>query len=161
MKKLATTLGVMVLVGVMAVPVFANRGGWKGRTRGHGDCRQWDSSRDELIEDQLAKMDKLGQKFYENTSTLRHEAWAKSDDLAILLNSAEPDLKKAKALQKEISQLKGKMAEKRLEYNFEADKIAPALGVQRGHGLGRKHLKQRRNGLGAYMDGYRRGSCCD
>ena len=28
MKKLATTLGILILVAVLAAPVFANRGGW-------------------------------------------------------------------------------------------------------------------------------------
>ena len=159
MKKLATTLGVMVLVGVMAVPAFAGRGGWGDRTRGPGNCQQWANSQKELTEDQLAKMDELGQKFYANTSKLRHEVWAKSDDLDILLNSSDPDPKKAEALQKEISQLRGKMAQKRLEYNLEAGKIAP--GIQRGRGLGRQHHKRHGNGPGSYMNDYRRGQCWD
>jgi hypothetical protein len=40
MKKLATTLGILILVAVLAAPVFAYRGGWGGWSGGPGSCGQ-------------------------------------------------------------------------------------------------------------------------
>ena len=53
-----------------------------------------------------------------------------------LLNSASPDEKKIRELQKEISALKAEMGDKRISYELEAKKIAPEAGFYRGYGRG-------------------------
>jgi hypothetical protein len=59
-----------------------------------------------------------------------------SDELNILLDSADPDPEKAKTLQKGISELRAKMDEKRLSYTLEARKILPELRSRHRYGWG-------------------------
>ncbi|MFH1489863.1 MAG: periplasmic heavy metal sensor, partial [Pseudomonadota bacterium] len=91
---------------------------------------------DGLTEEQRTQLDKLYQKFTDETSSLRNDLWSKRGELNTLLNSPSPDAEKAKALQKEISDLRSKMAEKRLDLELEEGKIAPDKGSARGYGKG-------------------------
>jgi hypothetical protein len=80
MKKLVTTLGILVLVGVLAAPVFAYRGGWGGWSRGPGSCWQDNGAYGNLTESQNAELDRLEQKFSNDTAKLRDEIWTKSEE---------------------------------------------------------------------------------
>ena len=76
-----------------------------------------------------------------------------------LLNAPDPDAEKAKALQKEIIDLRGKMAEKRLDFRLEARKINPDARFGRGYGKGYgRHMKgygpRAGMGYGRHMAGY-------
>jgi hypothetical protein len=71
MKKLATILGILFLVGLLAAPVFAYRGGWGGWSRGPGSCWQGGGPYGNLTESQNAEFDRLEQKFYNDTAKLR------------------------------------------------------------------------------------------
>jgi len=57
------------------------------------------------------------------------------------LNASDPDIEKARVLQKDISDLKAKMGEKRLDLDLETRKILPegtrARGYGKGYGMGR------------------------
>ncbi len=70
-----------------------------------------------------------------------------------LLNSANPDEKQIRDLQKEISALKAEMGDKRISYELEAKKIAPEADLFRGYGKG--------HGRGFYesQGGPGRGNC--
>jgi Spy/CpxP family protein refolding chaperone len=135
MKKLATTLGIMVLVGVLAVPVFAYRGGWGGRSHGPGYCWEGGGQYSNLTEEQRQELDKLEQKFHNDTGKLRREIWVKSDEFDTLMNTSDPDPKTVKALQKE---------QHRIDFELEARKIAPDGRHARGYG----------KGYGRHMRGY-------
>jgi Spy/CpxP family protein refolding chaperone len=139
MRKLATTLGILLLVGVLAAPVFAYRGGWGGWSPGPGACWQDNGSYGNLTESQNAKLDRLEQKFSNDTAKLRDEIWAKSEELNTVLNAADPDVKEVKALQKEISGLRAEMDRQRIDFELKARKIVPnrssyARGYSRGYG---------------------------
>jgi zinc resistance-associated protein len=145
MKKLSTTLTIMLLTGLMVLPVFAHRRGGSGY---HGDsapggCYQGKSPYGNLTESQLAELEKLKKKYFNGTAKLREETRAKSTELDNLLNESDPDPNKARALQREISDLKAKMAENRLNFQLEARKVAPntdfGRGFARGHGSGCQH----------------------
>ena len=56
------------------------------------------------------------QKFFDETAAVRSQMVAKHSELNILMNTSNPDLEKAKALQKEISDLKGKMGQERIKH---------------------------------------------
>jgi zinc resistance-associated protein len=146
MKKLATTLGILFLVGVLAAPVLAHRGGWGGWSRGSGSCWQGSGTYGNLSESQNAELDRLEQKFSNDTAKLRDEIWAKSEELGTLLNSAEPDIKKVKAVQKEITDLRAKIDLQRIDFELEARKITPNSGYGHGRGYSR--------GYGRHMMGY-------
>jgi len=145
MRRIVTILAILVLVGALAVPVMAWHSGWGG---GHHMMGSWGSSPEygrnygNLRSEQRSKLDALDRKFYDETSDLRNQIWSKSRELDSVLGSSNPDLEKAKSLQKEIRELSAKMDEKALNYELEARKIIPegqfggAYGGWYGHHMG-------------------------
>ena len=138
MRKTLTAIGILILVGFLAAPVFAHRWGWGKNYGGPGAGPCWSDrgGYSGLTESQRAELGKLEEKYINETSTLRDQIWEKSAELNTLLNSPDPDAKKAQALQKEISNLKAKMGEQRLNFELEARKIAPNASFGRGYGRG-------------------------
>ena len=171
MKKLAVVLGMIFLIGAVAYPVLARGPGWGrsggecaygGQGAGPGNCYRGQGAFGNLTEEQQAKLDKLNQDFYNETSTLRNEIWSKKRELNTLLSEEQIDEAKAKALSNELTALKSKMADKRLQYRIEAQKIAPGAGF--GAGWGRKGTHRgygygKGKGKGGYKGGYGRGGC--
>lgn len=159
MRKAVTIFGILVVVGLLAVPVFAQRGGWGKWSGGPGSCWRGGGSYGNLTESQYVELDKLEQKFFNDTAKLREQIWAKSEELGLLLNTPNPDLEDAKTLQKELSELRGKMDEKRLDFEVEARKIAPnssyASGWGRGYG---RNMRGPRGSAGNYGPQGCRGS---
>jgi zinc resistance-associated protein len=160
MKRLTTIIGILVLAGAVAVPVMAWGPHW---VRGHHMMGYWGSGPEygrgdygNLTSEQKSSLDALDRKFYEETRDLRDQIWTKSRELDSVLNSSNPDLDKAKALQKEISDLRAKLDEKTVTYELEARKIAPDQRL--GHGYGRGYGYH----MGPYghMMGYGPGGYC-
>ena len=125
MKRLIALLGILVLVGAIALPVLAHGPGWGrghhmgwGGGPGQGYCGDYGPGAGNLTEEQRTKLDTLHKKFYDETAQLRNEMWTKSSELNALLNSPNPDADKARALQKEITGLKSQLAEKRLDFEL-------------------------------------------
>jgi zinc resistance-associated protein len=153
MRRVTKMLVVALLIGALAVPVVAWSNGW-GRGRhmmgygqgGPGYCGQDRRGYENLTEGQRSQLDKLHQKFYDDTAQLRDEIRAKSAELDTLLNSSNPDAERAKALQKEISDLRARIAQNRINLELEERKVAPELRSDRdyhgdhmggyGHGMG-------------------------
>lgn len=80
-------------------------------------------------------------------------ARARSLELDDLLNSADPDIDRAKALQKEINDLRASMDEKRLSYELEARKVIPDGRIGRGYGRGcGDHMRGYGPGMGTSRD---------
>lgn len=160
MKRAMTVLGIVLLAGVVAVPVLARGPGW-GRGphmmgywgEGPGYCWGYGRGNANLTDDQRDQLDEVHKRFYDETSKLRDEIRTKSADLAVLLDSTDPDAEKARALQKEISELRTKLAEERVNFQLETRKIDPDAqfgpGYGRGFGPGR--------GRGGYGPGMGRG----
>ena len=125
MKRLIALLGILVLVGAIAVPVLAHGPGWGrghhmgwGGGPGYGYCGDYGPGAGNLTEEQRTQLDNLHKKFYDETAQLRNKMWTKSSELNALLNSPNPDADKARALQKEITGLRSQLAEKRLDPSF-------------------------------------------
>jgi zinc resistance-associated protein len=97
-------------------------------------------------------LDTLNKKFHDETAELRNDLWNKRGELSALLNSPNPDAEKAKALQKEISDLRANLAEKRLDFELEERKVAPEGSYGRGYGKGSG--KGYGKGYGHHMGGY-------
>ncbi|MBL7174467.1 MAG: periplasmic heavy metal sensor [Desulfobacteraceae bacterium] len=143
MKGLITALGIVILAGAIALPAFAHgpdrgkgyygRGHWGG---GPGQGWQYDMGHENLTVEQRSQLQKLHQDFYDKTAKLRTEIMSKRAELGILLNTSNPDAEKAKALQKEISELRGQLAQEMINFQLEARKIAPNLRLGRGYGQG-------------------------
>lgn len=148
MRKTVTTLGVVLLVGALAVPVFAFGPGW-GRWCGAGDgwgggpgaCWRSGGTGSELTAEQKARLDELDKKFIDQTAGLRESLAVKSAEMDVVFAASNPDVEKAKAIQKELTTLMGQMADKRLEYELEARKITVSDRYSgrfaRGPGFGR------------------------
>ena len=134
-------LGVVFLIGAFALPVMAHgpgrgpgaKGNWGG---GPGYC--WDDGRTSgaLTAEQQSKMEKLSRNFYDETAQARDALGSKMGELNRLFNSENPDAEKAKTLQKEISDLRAKMAQARIDFELEERKIAPQASNRRGSGRG-------------------------
>jgi len=146
MKKLVTVLSVFLLVGVMASPVLAwgpGMGrGYSGGGQGGGPGYCWqDQGGYPAVSPGQQQLNSLDQKFFNETSSLRNNIWSKQNEMRMLLNGENPDTAKLQVLQKEISEMKGQMADKRLAYNLEARKVAPqgtnAGAYGGGYGRGR------------------------
>jgi len=143
MKKTLTIATVLVLAAALAAPVFAHgkswdrhayqRGDWKS---GPGHCSQYDRGYSNLTAEQRDQLDKLHQEFRDRNIQLRNELRSKAAELSSILNSANPDAEKAKALQQEISNLRAKMDQNRLDFELKAHKIAPDARFGRGYGKG-------------------------
>ena len=166
MTKLTKTLGLALLIGALVVPLSACAYDWG---RGRHMMGPWDSGGyyergyGNITEEQRSKLAELDRKLYDETATLRDEIWTKSNELNALLNSPNPDLEKAKALQKEIGDLRTTLDEKRLDYEIEVRKISPEARFGRGYGRG--YYGRHRGGYGPGMGpgwhrgGYGPGSC--
>ncbi len=165
MKRLITVIGIVILAGVIAIPVLAHGPGW-GRGRhmmgdwgnrpGYGS--EYGRGYDRLTEDQRNQLDQLNRRSYDETAKLRNQLWDKSGELNTLLNSSNPDVDKARALQKEISELRAKLDQVRIIFELEAKKITPDLRFGHGYGRGRgNHMGgygHRMGGYGHHMGGY-------
>ena len=158
MRKILMTLGILFMVGILAAPVFAHRWGWGGEDGpsggpGYGPCYLEGGN---VTESQQMELDKLYESFVKDTDKLREEIWNKSSELDTLLDSTNPDANKVKILQKEISNLQAQMADKRVDYELQARKIAPDARFGRGEGRGYGQGYGRGYGMG-YGQGYGRG----
>jgi Spy/CpxP family protein refolding chaperone len=173
MKRLWILIGIIFLIAAIAYPVFGHGPGWG---RGHnmtgswgggpGYCRQYDKGDTSLTPEQQTTLDQLTQKFSKKTASLRNEIWAKSDELNTVLNTPDPDTEKAKALQREISDLRSQLAEHQLAFEIEERKINPAFRSGGGYGKGYgRHMKGYGPGKGygrhmrGYSPSYGPGSC--
>ena len=163
MKRLIALLGILVLVGAIAIPVLAHGPGQgrghhmgQGGGQGYGPCGDYGSGASNLTEEQRTQLDTLNKKFHDETAQLRNEMWTKSRELSNILNSANPDADKARALQKEISGLRSQLAEKRLNFELEERKVAPdaRYGSGYGRGSGKGYGRGYGRGSGHHMGGY-------
>ena len=162
MKRALAIVGILTLAAIIAVPVLAQGpGGGRGRMMqgyGQGDagnCPRYAAWDDKLTDEQRTQLDKLQQKFFDETAALRSQMAAKHSELSILMNTSNPDLEKAKALQKEISDLRGKMGQERIKLFAEERKINP--DARFGMGWGRGGMKGGGPCGGGLGKGYGRG----
>ena len=154
MKKLATTLGIALLVTSLAVPVFARGRGWGMGGNwggGPGSCGRYDREYGYQNPEERTRPDQTEQEFYNETARLREQISTKSAELDAVLNDPNPDLEKARSLQKEVGELQARMDEKRLNYELEARKNAPERSYDRGYEQGYGW------GYGPHMRGFGRG----
>jgi Spy/CpxP family protein refolding chaperone len=145
MKRLIIFLGIVLLFGIIAAPLSARdwRGMGPGPFMGYGPGPDIDPHMggfpirpgfSPLTEEQRTQLEELNNRFLEETAEFRKSLSDKSRELYTTLTSEEPDEKKAKALQKETSDLQAKLAEKQLNLRLEMAKIIPESGLNRGFG---------------------------
>lgn len=142
MKKIT---GITLLVMALAIPVFAWGPGMPGMGPGFGPGfgRNYDN-RPNLSTEQQEQLDELMKNFDDKTADARNEIMKKQIDLNAEINRDEPDLKKAKAIQKDINELQAKISNAQLEFIIEAKKINPDMPFGKGRGMGRGSKGMRR-----------------
>ena len=179
MKRLMTVGAVILVVTALAMPAFARGPGWgggpggrggQGYGPGSGDCPRsgaWDQN---LTDEQKTQLSNLQKKFFDSTAQLRNQMWTKRGELQTLMSSPTPDVDKARALQKELSDLQAKMAQERLSLQLEVRKINPDArfgGWGHGPGMGGRGpgmMGGRGHGMGygrGMGGGYGQGGCCN
>jgi Spy/CpxP family protein refolding chaperone len=159
--KIFMVLAIVAILGI-AVTSFAGWGrghmgygmhrGWADGPRGYGG-RGYQS---DLSDEDIAKLDKERQTFFEATSNLRETLYQKQLELRSELAKSEPDAQKAAGLQKEISSLESELDQKRLDHHIKMRKDFPRSGF-RGQGYGRGGWGMGRGMMGG--GGYGPGSC--
>ena len=126
---------------------------------GFRGCPQYESGYGNISLEAQRKIDRLRQDFYADTDPLRKEIWSKHAERNTLLNASDPDIETLRTLQKEISDLKSKIAEKRLDFELEVRKVAPE-GSYAGGYCGRGYRKGYAKGYyGGRMGDYGPGPC--
>jgi Spy/CpxP family protein refolding chaperone len=162
MKKTLTIATILILAIAIAAPVFAHGRNWGSRgyqswnwKTGPGYWRQYDRGYASLTPEQRDQLDKLHQEFRDQNTQLGNELRSKVAELNSILYSGSPDAEKAKALQQEISNLRAKMDQNRLDFQLEANKIAP--DARFGRGYGRAYGPGM--GYGRSRGGYGPGAC--
>jgi len=170
MKRRLTILGIMLLSGLLAAPVIVWAHGWGwggghmmgnwGRGPGYYD-RDDQGYPSALTREQAERLSDLDRKFYDATRELRDKLWSQSAELNAALAEPNPDTSKVTALQKEVSDLRAKLDEKRVTYELEARKIAPDARYSGGYGYGGHMRGYGRGGygMGPAMMGYGPGAC--
>lgn len=144
MKKMMSVMGILLLVGVFALPMATlaqdttagkNTGRLSGTQRGRGMMGNAQNRTSSLTTEQQEQIEKLQKKFREDNAETIKELMTKRFDLNTILSSDNPDADKAKAVQKDISELNAKLAQERIDLHIELMKIAPDTKL--GQGLGR------------------------
>ncbi len=133
MKKLATVLGIMLLVAVIAIPVSARGPGWgsnSGSCPGYGmgtgngmGMKICKSSNLNLTAEQSAKIQSLRETHLKEVTPLRTKLFTKKAELKLLWAQVNPDKNKIMSKQKEISDLQYSMKEKSTDYRLEIHKV--------------------------------------
>ncbi len=165
MKNLSKVIIIIAVIGIVgfAATSFAGRGqGW-GRGWGGGYCNGPGSGwaqkgyggpgyQGNMSDEQIEKFNTERQAFFNETSDLRQSLYQKQLELRSEMAKKEVDEKKALSLQKEISDLKGQMAQKRIQHRIKMQKENPEFFSGQGYGYG-----GRGKGRGFYGKGMGRG----
>jgi Spy/CpxP family protein refolding chaperone len=144
MEKIKKITGITLLIMALAIPAFA-LGPGMGRGFRPGPDRNCDvCPKNNLTTEQQEKLDELHKAFQEKTADARTEIMKKQIDLNAEINKDAPDLKKAKAIQKDINELQAKITDAHLEFVIEAKKVNPDTPFGKGRGMGRGSKGMRR-----------------
>ena len=117
----------IALVGMFALPLFADGRGCGGNWRGsgYGDCPYYGSKGNGLTQDQLAEIGVLRDEFLASTEKTREQLQDKNYSLRLELTKSAPDENRVRELQTEISKLRTEMDSARVENMLKVKKIAP------------------------------------
>jgi zinc resistance-associated protein len=146
MNTLGKIIVAAAIVGVVgfAATSFAGWGrGWGGGGyclgQGPGSGR-WGGGapgyQGNLNDQDIDKLNKERQAFFEDTRELREKLYQKELELRSEMAKQDPDVNKAVALQKEVSELQGQLDQKRVEQGIKMQKENPDFFAQRGYGSG-------------------------
>jgi Spy/CpxP family protein refolding chaperone len=155
MNNFAKVLTVLEIAGIVgfAATSFA---GWG---RGGGNCGGQGSGwgqrevvpsgyRGNLSDEQITRLEKERQAFFEETRDLRENLYQKELELRSELAKEDPDSQKAAGLQAEISGLTAQLDQKRIDRRIKMQKENPEFFAGRGYGKGGRGMGRGFNGQG-------------
>jgi len=162
--KAVTVLAIAGIVGFAATS-FA---GWG---RGGGNCwrqgsgwgqRGYAPSGDpgNMSDDQITRLDKERQAFFEETRDLRENLYQKDLELRSELAKEDPDAQKAAGLQAEISDLRAQLDQKRIDHRIKMQKDHPEFFAGSGYGKGGRGMGRRFSDQGMGQGFRGQGDCC-
>ena len=135
MNKLGKIIVVVAIVGIVgfAATSFA---GWGRGWGGGGDCGGqgggWGQRgsaapgyQGNLSDQDIDKLSKERQAFFADTREIREKRYQKELELRSEMAKQDPDVNKAVALQKEVSELEGQLNQKRVEQRIKMQKENP------------------------------------
>ncbi len=129
-NKIIIGIAVLAIIG-FAGYVFAHDGyrerGWYGHHMGWGPhMGYYDTGRNANLSDkEIKKIDKARDDFFKSTEKIREAIYQKRIELRTELSKSDPDTKKLKTVQQELSNLEADLDQKSLDYEVELNKIAP------------------------------------
>lgn len=106
-----------------------------------------------LSQEDAEKMNQLRQQFFEENEALRSQVRSKRFELQSEMVKENPDVAKAKSIQKELSDLEAQLDQKHIEHRIEMQKINPYAGRGYGMGFGPRGPRGGRGGFGGGYGG--------
>jgi Spy/CpxP family protein refolding chaperone len=144
MNKLGKIIGVVAIIGIVGFAATSFAGWGRG---GGGNC--WGQGggwgqrgsaapgyQGNLSDQDIDKLNQQRQAFFEDTRELREKLYQKDLELRSEMAKQDPDVSKAVALQKEVSELEGQLDQKRVAQQIKMQKENPGLYAGRGAGRG-------------------------
>ena len=160
MNNIAKTVTVLAIAGIVGFAATSFAGWGRG---GGGNCWGQGSGwgqrgyapsgyQGNLSDEQVTRLNKERQAFFEETRNLRENLYQKELKLRSELAKEDPDAQKAAGLQAEISDLTAQLDQKRIDHRIKMQKENPELFAGRGYGKGGRGM-----GRGFYNQGMGRG----
>ena len=111
-----------------------------------------------LSDEQITRLDRERQAFFEETRDLRENLYQKELELRSELAKEDPDAQKAAGLQAEMSDLTAQLDQKRIDHRIKMQKDNPEFFAGRGYGKGGRGMGRGFYGQGQGFRG--QGGCC-
>jgi len=142
MNNFSKTVIVVAIIGIVGLAATSFAGWGRG---GGGYCQGQGSGpagyQGNLSNEDLDKLNKQRQAFFEGTRELRENLYQKELELRSELAKKDPDAKRAAGLQGEISDLSSQMDQKRVDHRIKMQKENPDFFAGRGYGMRRGYGK--------------------
>ena len=145
-KKLILGLTIAVAIGIGTYAFGHMGGGYGNYDRMHGGSgmhqgyygEQDYDDRADLKNEDIRALEEERSAFLKATDSIRQNLYSKELELRSELYKENPDVSKAGALQKEISELESELDQKRIDHMIKIRKLSPNAG--RGFMMGGYHM---------------------
>lgn len=165
MNNFGKTVIVLAIIGIVGFAATSFAGWGRG---GGGNCWGPGAQRGgapygyqgNLSDEDLDRLNKERQAFFEDTRELRDQLYQKDLELRSEMAKKDPDANKAVSFQKEISDLEGQLAQKRINHRIKMQKENPDFFAGRGYGRGGRGMGRGFHGQGMGRGFSGRGGGC-
>ena len=140
-KVIALSMAAVVLLGSTGI-AFAQPGYHNADS--NINHKGWNGPATELTQEQITQLEQAREKHQSAVEPLRQELIVKHAELQSQMIAQKPDTGKVESLNKEIGEIKGKLASENIKFRAELEK----------QGLPTKHMSQGFGGMGMMGQGY-------